>query len=93
MKRYDQNTSIQDSVLREMYKQTPNPIRDGRIVGDRTFAMRLYKFLEGVEVQDLPSEEERDYLLGVAKRLLNHQMATAQTAEETEYLKRIGYEL
>lgn len=93
MKRYDQNTSIQDSVLREIYKQTHSPIRDGRIVGDRTFAMRLYKFLEGVEVQDLPSEEERDYLLGVAKRLLNHQIATAQTSEETEYLKRNGYGL
>ncbi len=93
MKRYDQNTITPDSALKLMYKQTFNPIRDGRIVGDRTFAMRLYKFLEGVEVQDLPSEEERDYLLGVAKRLLNHQMATAQTAEETEYLKRNGYGL
>ncbi len=86
MTRYDQNTITPDSAL----KQMPNPIRDNRIVSDKTFAVRLCKFLGQVEVHDLASEEEKKYLLGVARRLLTYQKATAQTAVETEYFKRLG---
>ncbi len=90
MTRYDQNTITPDSASKQMYKQMTNPIRDNRIVSDKTFAVRLCKFLEQVEVHDLASEEEKEYLLGVARRLLNYQKASAQTAEETEYFKRLG---
>lgn len=90
MKRYDQNTSTPDKELVDMYKLTPNPVRDGRIVSDMTFAVRLYKFLEQVEVCDCPGDEEKEYLMGVTRRLINRQMATANTAVETEYLKQLG---
>lgn len=85
MTRYDQNTITPDSALKQMYKQMTNPIRNNRIVSDKTFAVRLCKFLEQVEVHDLASEEEKEYLLGVARSL-----ATAQTAEEKEYFKKLG---
>lgn len=53
-----------------------NPIIDNRIVSDKTFAVRLYFFLKGVNVCDLPSEEEKDYLLRVAELLVAYQKAT-----------------
>ena len=53
-----------------------NPIIDNRIVRDKTFAVRLYFFLKGVNVCDLPSEEEKDYLLRVAELLVAYQKAT-----------------
>lgn len=67
-----------------------NPIKDSRIVSDTTFALRLKNFIEKVNVCDQPGEEEKDYLLMVAKRLLKYQTETATDEEEVNYLKRLG---
>lgn len=63
-----------------------NPIKDNRIVDDKTFALRLKNFIEKVNVCDQPSEEEKDYLLMVAYKLLTYQEATATDSNELEYL-------
>ena len=67
-----------------------NPIIDNRIVNDTTFALRFKNFIERVNVCDQPSEEEKDYLLMVAKMLLKYQTETATDEEEVNYLKRLG---
>lgn len=67
-----------------------NPIIDNRVVNDTTFAVRFKNFIERVNVCDQPSEEEKDYLLMVAKRLLKYQTETATDEEEVNYLKRLG---
>lgn len=67
-----------------------NPIIDNRIVSDKTFAVRLYNFLNAVQVNDMAGEEEKEYLLSVARRLIAHQKATISTAAESDYFKMIG---
>ena len=67
-----------------------NPIIDNRIVNDKTFAVRLYKFLDSVQVNDMAGEEEKEYLFGVAKRLIAHQKATINTASESDNFRMIG---
>ena len=66
-----------------------NPIKGNRIVSDMTFAVRLRAFVERAEVNDLPSEEEKKYILNVADRLLKYQCATATSVQEVMYLKRL----
>ena len=70
-----------------------NPIKDNRIVNDMTFAIRLYHFVEQVNVCDMASEEEQEYLMRVAKRLFEYQKQTATQQGEIDYLKRIENEL
>lgn len=65
-----------------------NPIIDNRIVNDHTFALRLKNFISKVEVNDLPSEEEKNYLLYVADKLIRYQKITVMTKSEKEYLKQ-----
>lgn len=65
-----------------------NPIVDNRIVNDYTFALRLKCFISNVEVNDLPSEEEKEYLLHIANKLIRYQKLTAMTKSEKEYLKQ-----
>ena len=65
-----------------------NPIIDNRIVNDYTFALRLKNFISKVEVNDLPSEEEKEYLLHVADKLLRYQKLSVMTKSEKEYLKQ-----
>lgn len=67
-----------------------NPIIDNRIVSDKTFAVRLYKFVDSVQVNDMAGEEEKEYILGVAKRLIAYQKATINTASESDYFRMIG---
>lgn len=67
-----------------------NPIIDNRIVSDKTFAIRLYNFLNAVQVNDMAGEEEKEYLLEVARRLIAHQKATINTAAESDYFRMIG---
>ena len=67
-----------------------NPIQNNRIVNDETFAIRLKHFIEKVDVCDQPGEEEQEYLLAVAGRLLDYQVETATDSDEIDYLKRIG---
>lgn len=66
------------------------PIKDNRIVFDRTFAIRLKAFVESVEVSDCAGEEEKDYILMVAESLIKYQVQTATNEEEVNYLKRLG---
>ena len=63
------------------------PIIDGRIVSDKTFAIRFLNFLDGVQVNDLCGEEELEYLLGVAGELLEWQINTVSSEEEISYLR------
>lgn len=69
-----------------------NPIKDNRIVNDMTFAVRLHHFLQDIEVNDLMSYEEKEYLLRVAKALYDYQKGTATQVGEVDYLKRVSYE-
>lgn len=64
-----------------------NPIIDNRIVNDNTFAIRLKSFVERTDVNNPMSEEEKEYLLMVADKLLSWQCRTANTGEEINYLK------
>ena len=66
-----------------------NPIKDNRIVFDKTFAIRLKTFIKETEVSDPCSDDEKDYLLNVANRLLNYQINTATDKEEINYLKSL----
>lgn len=67
-----------------------NPIKDNRIVFDRTFAIRLKAFVENVQVCDCAGEEEKDYILMIAESLIKYQVQTATKEEEVNYLKRLG---
>ena len=69
-----------------------NPIKDNRIVNDMTFAPRLILFLEDTQVNDQMGEEEKEYLLQVAKKLFLYQIDTATQIGEIDYLKRIEYD-
>lgn len=63
-----------------------NPIKDNRIVDDKTFALRLKNFIQSVNVCDQPGEEEKEYLLMVARQLLKYQVETAIDSKELAYL-------
>lgn len=67
-----------------------NPIIDNRIVNDKTFAVRLYNFLRQVEVNDIASDEEQNYLLGVATKLLEYQVKTVTSKEEKQYFNNLN---
>lgn len=67
-----------------------NPIKEVRIVNDITFAIRLKMFISKVDVCDLSGEEEKDYLLSVAEKLINWQRLTVMDKSEKEYLKRLN---
>lgn len=67
-----------------------NPIKENRLVNDQTFAIRLKSFIDNVEVCDLPGEEEKEYLLQVADKLINYQCVTVSNDFEKEYLKRLN---
>lgn len=66
-----------------------NPIIDNRIVSSKTFAIRFRDFIKEVRVCDPCSEEEKEYLLMVANKLLSYQIETATNEEEINYLKRL----
>ena len=63
-----------------------NPIKDNRIVNDKTFALRFRSFVENTDVNDLMSEEEKEYLLDVAEKLIKYQAETVSTKAEADYL-------
>lgn len=72
-----------------MKNSLENPIKDGRVVNDKTFATRLKDFIENTNVCDAISEEEKQYLILVADKLINYQISTASDIEEINYLKRL----
>lgn len=67
-----------------------NPIKNNRIVSDKTFAIRLKNFIKDVKVCDPCSEDEQEYLLNVADRLIKYQIETVAEQSEIDYLKRIN---
>ena len=64
-----------------------SPFKNNRIVNDITFALRLKNFIEKVNVNDMCSFEEKEYLLNVANELLNYQIKTVIDDDEIKYLK------
>ena len=67
-----------------------NPIKDNRLVSNKTFAVRFRNFIKDVQVNDACSEEEKEYLLNVADQLLKYQIQTATDKSEIDYLKRLN---
>lgn len=72
----------------------PNPIKDNRIISDKTFAVRFKQFLEWIPEKWITSQphyiEEYDYMLQIAKQLLNYQVQTTNSEEENNYLKNLS---
>ena len=67
-----------------------SPIKDNRIVSDKTFAIRFKNFIKDVQVNDPASDEEKEYLLNVANQLLKYQIQTVTKDTEINYLKRLN---
>lgn len=55
---------------------------------DYTFATRLKSFAESISANCAGGEDEREYFISVATRLLKHQTDNATEQAEIEYLKR-----
>ena len=66
-----------------------NPIKNNRIVNDKTFAIRLREFIKNTQINDAASDEEKRYLLDIAQSLLDYQVETATDEYELKYLKNI----
>lgn len=58
-----------------------NPIKDNRIVNDRTFATRFKSHLEGMRASCAAADEEIQYLKKVADKLLKYQLHTSPDSE------------
>ena len=67
--------------------ENQNPFKNNRIVNDITFALRLKNFIEKVDVNDICSFEEKEYLLNIVNELLNYQIKTVIDEDEIKYLK------
>lgn len=57
------------------------------IITDQTFALRLLDFVSNVQVCDLISEEEKNYLLLMGKNILKQQVKTASGLAEEQYIE------
>lgn len=68
-----------------------NPIKNNRIVEDKTFALRMLSFFLELPCQgDAASEEEKESMISYSSKLLKYQMKTAEDIEEINYLERCG---
>ena len=63
-----------------------NPIKENRIVNDKTFARRLKSHLEGMKCSCAMGEEEVEYLQKVADKLLQYQIDTCPKDEQWYHL-------
>lgn len=79
------NSTYKDAV--QSYISLANPIKSNRLVNDETFALRLLNFLKNINPLDCISYEEKEYLISVAKQLLDFQKITVSSQEEINYLK------
>jgi len=96
----DTNLSVEDGVIcnrfataskivefsKNLKSATDNPIKDNRIVNDRSFARRLKGHLKGLEANCEMGVEEIEYLQKVAEKLLKHQIETCPSDEEWYHL-------
>lgn len=64
-----------------------SPFIDGRLVSDKTFALRFLGFLDKIQVNDVCGEEELEYLKLVARELLDWQISTVTSEEEKDYFQ------
>lgn len=67
-----------------------NPIKNNRIISDKTFAIRFKEFIKNVTVNDACSFDEKEYFLNIANQLLKYQIQTVTNEEEIDYLKRLN---
>jgi hypothetical protein len=65
-----------------------NPIKDNRIVKDKTFALRLLGFALDTNCADACSEDEKESMIGYSISLLKYQIETVTEQDEIDYLKR-----
>lgn len=66
-----------------------SPIKDNRIVNDKTFARRLVGHLKGMRGACAMGEEEIEYLQRVADKLLKYQVETCPD-DERRYHENCG---
>jgi hypothetical protein len=71
-----------------------NPIKDNRIVGSVTFAVRFKQFLDWIPEEFYMSGphilEEYEYMKYMADHLLKYQIQTVKDESETNYLKQLN---
>lgn len=60
-----------------------NPIRENRVVVDKTFARRLKSHCESTTSSCAMGHEELEYLHTVADRLLEYQLQTCPESEKS----------
>ena len=65
-----------------------NPIKDNRIVKDKTFALRLLGFALDTNCNDACSEDEKESMVSYSTSLLQYQIETATEQDEIDYLER-----
>ena len=65
-----------------------NPIKDNRIVKDKTFALRLLCFALDTRCNDACNEDEKESMISYSTSLLKYQIDTATEQDEIDYLKR-----
>ena len=65
-----------------------NPIKDNRIVKDKTFALRLLGFALNTNCNDACSEDEKISMISYSIILLKYQIDTATEQDEIDYLER-----
>ena len=65
-----------------------NPIKDNRIVKDKTFALRLLGFALNTNCNDACSEDEKNSMISYSIILLKYQIDTATEQDEIDYLER-----
>lgn len=76
-----------DSQLLSMAEKE-NPIKDNRIVKDKTFALRLLGFALDTQCGDACGEDEKESMVSYATSLLKYQIETATDQSEIDYLER-----
>ncbi len=65
-----------------------NPIKENRIVKDKTFALRFLNFALDANSVNACSEDEIESMISYSTSLLKYQIETATDVHELEYLER-----
>lgn len=65
-------------------------IKDGRILCNKTFALRLYNFLSDIKSSDTEEINKLNGSILFAKELLNYQLKTCTDEKEFEYFRNVG---
>jgi hypothetical protein len=73
----------------ESMEKLENPIKDNRIISDKTFATRFKLFLNNISANDASSDEELEYFKMIANKLIKYQILTATEDEEINYLNML----